>query len=237
MVECASLLISSPTPCALAQPRVHVGQIESVIVAVDFERDAVEAGRLNQGLDVDAVRLAAQNLAPRRVADGVDERARHGGQHARPSSPRPLWSKAECTDATTKSSAARRRCLGDRGGRRRGCRTSIPARIVMPSTRAFTSRMRAAWASAPGVVEAVGHGEGLRVVGDGRCTSGPPRAPRFAIVSISWRPSDAVVCMCTSPLQILERDQAGAGCPHRRHRTRRGTRGAFGSIHGKPRAA
>ena len=66
----------------LRLPRMHVGQVEAVVVAVDLERDAVEAGRLDQRLDVEPVRLAAQDLAPGRVTDGVDERARHRRQHA-----------------------------------------------------------------------------------------------------------------------------------------------------------
>ena len=103
------------------------------------------------------------------------------------------------------------------------------------STRAFTSRMRAAWANARASSRPLAIARDCEWSVMQMYQRSASRAA-IAIVSISWRPSDAVVCMWTSPLQILERDQARQGARIGGVDSPRDSR-SVGSIHGKPRAA
>ena len=181
-------------------------------------------------------RLAAQQHAAGQVADDVDRRMLDRLDHAAPSS--------RARPAAARNGPRRRRCRA--AARQSSARSiepsarmshSMPASTVMPFDAASSSaRIRSALRQRARLVEAVGHRQRLRVVGDGDVLE----AARLARPRPSSRGSRAVrlgrvhVQVAAQVRRVDQRRQRRA---RRRRRSRRGSRAARAAIHARPSAS
>ena len=177
-------------------PRHRVAEVEAVDLTVDLQRDARCGCRREDGVDVEAQRLASQEHAARRVPDDVDPRARDGRQQAIGHRGRfqPEAGMHGGDDEVELGEAVVRQVESavapDVALDARQQADAVEPRVERADPGGVLQR--------PALVEAVGHRQRLAVVGD-RQVLESGRACRAAIVSRSSLPSVTLVWLCRSP--------------------------------------
>ena len=73
---------NEPHAAIARQPGVNVVQVEPVHLTVDFQCDAELCGGVDDGVDVERVRIAFENEPSCRVAEHIDVRIRQRAQKA-----------------------------------------------------------------------------------------------------------------------------------------------------------
>ena len=156
--------------------RVDVVQVQPIDLTVDFERHAPRRGRVDDRGDVERIRLALQDPAPGRVAEDVDMRVLERAQQ-----PVGHLLVILIERGVHRGDDEIERGEAVVGQVERAVRLDVAFDAgQQPDAGAFGIH----GANASGVreraalVEAVGHGERLAVIGDGDVLRAPPPAPR-----------------------------------------------------------